>query len=68
MPGRGTWLHPRRHCLENARRRRAFDRALRGRFTYDDLLDQQIEAIERSSIATHDRADNGHDPGKRVGS
>jgi uncharacterized protein len=29
LPGRGAWLHPRRECLEAARRRRAFQRALR---------------------------------------
>jgi uncharacterized protein len=29
MPGRGAWLHPDRACLELARRRRAFGRALR---------------------------------------
>ncbi|HZL02946.1 MAG TPA: YlxR family protein [Cellulomonas sp.] len=29
MPGRGAWLHPDRHCLELAERRRAFPRALR---------------------------------------
>lgn len=28
-PGRGAWLHPSRACLDLARRRRAFPRALR---------------------------------------
>ncbi len=30
LPGRGAWVHP--ECLETAIGRRAFDRALRGRF------------------------------------
>ncbi len=29
MPGRGAYLHPSPDCLERARRRRAFPRALR---------------------------------------
>jgi predicted RNA-binding protein YlxR (DUF448 family) len=29
LPGRGAWLHPLRECLEEAQRRRAFQRALR---------------------------------------
>ncbi|EHI12884.1 hypothetical protein KEK_18333 [Mycolicibacterium thermoresistibile ATCC 19527] len=29
LPGRGAWLHPNEQCLEAARRRRAFARALR---------------------------------------
>jgi predicted RNA-binding protein YlxR (DUF448 family) len=29
LPGRGAWLHPDQQCLDLARRRRAFPRALR---------------------------------------
>ncbi len=29
LPGRGAWLHPTTHCLDEAIRRRAFARALR---------------------------------------
>ena len=29
LPGRGAWLHPDLHCLDEAERRRAFPRALR---------------------------------------
>jgi uncharacterized protein len=29
LPGRGAYLHPSEECLERARRRRAFPRALR---------------------------------------
>jgi uncharacterized protein len=29
LPGRGAWLHPRRDCLQAARRGRAFQRTLR---------------------------------------
>jgi len=29
LPGRGAWLHPDRHCLDAAIRRRAIARALR---------------------------------------
>ena len=38
-PGRGAYLHPRRDCLERARRRRAIPRALRatGPLADDDL-------------------------------
>ncbi|MGM0385567.1 MAG: YlxR family protein [Actinomycetota bacterium] len=37
MSGRGAWLHTSSECLENARRRRSFDRALRGRFQLHDV-------------------------------
>ena len=54
MPGRGAWLHPRSACLDNACRRRACDRALRGRFTLDDVAGQMA--------ATMTGPTNGHDP------
>ncbi|NLI17225.1 MAG: YlxR family protein [Actinomycetales bacterium] len=43
MAGRGAWLHPSSQCLENARRRRSLDRALRGRFRVDDIADQLLD-------------------------
>ncbi|HON73724.1 MAG: YlxR family protein [Candidatus Lutibacillus vidarii] len=36
LPGRGAWLHPTLECLEHARRRRAFGRALRVQGATDD--------------------------------
>lgn len=33
LPGRGAYLHPDPQCIENALRRRAFARALRGQVT-----------------------------------
>lgn len=40
-PGRGAYLHPSQDCLEQARRRRAFPRALRasGMLADDGLAD-----------------------------
>jgi hypothetical protein len=35
-PGRGAYLHPSQECLEQARRRRAFPRALRVTRPLDD--------------------------------
>ena len=46
MPGRGAWLHPSSDCVEKARRRRACDRALRGRFSLDDVAGQLMAATQ----------------------
>src|SRR5262249_33695044 len=51
MPGRGAYLHPSQACLELARRRRAFPRALRApgppslRPTAEDLCGGTIPGI-----------------------
>ncbi len=39
-PGRGAWLHPSGQCLEQAIRRRAFVRALRGPADASNAADQ----------------------------
>ncbi|MBK7721647.1 MAG: YlxR family protein [Austwickia sp.] len=48
LPGRGAWLHPDPACLEQARRRRAFGRALRVADRRDlsavDAIDAFVEA------------------------
>jgi hypothetical protein len=50
LPGRGAYLHPRLACLELARRRRAFPRALRapGMLSLASLA-EYLEAVEADS-------------------
>ena len=47
-PGRGAWLHPDPACLDLARRRSAFARALRTVGPVD------LSGIDRQSLALHD--------------
>ncbi|WP_181768745.1 YlxR family protein [Streptomyces albidus (ex Kaewkla and Franco 2022)] len=50
LPGRGAYLHPTSACLENAVRRRAFNRAFRGPGPFDVTeLRQQVEQIEQAT-------------------
>ncbi|NCD19394.1 MAG: YlxR family protein [Actinobacteria bacterium] len=46
MPGRGAWLHPSSECLEKARRRHSFDRALRGRFQLEGVAGHLVAATQ----------------------
>ena len=50
LPGRGAYLHPTSACLENAVRRRAFNRAFRGPGPFDVAeLRHQVEQIEQAT-------------------
>jgi len=50
LPGRGAYLHPTAACLEQAVRRRAFNRAFRGPGPYDAAeLRRQTERIEQAT-------------------
>jgi len=51
LPGRGAWLCPDTACLLAARRRRAFERALRGPLAPDALgpLEALVAAAEAPS-------------------
>ncbi|WP_074467893.1 MULTISPECIES: YlxR family protein [Streptomyces] len=49
LPGRGAYLHPTSACLEQAVRRRAFNRAFRGPGPFDVAeLRRQVEQIEQT--------------------
>ncbi|WP_326687643.1 MULTISPECIES: YlxR family protein [unclassified Streptomyces] len=50
LPGRGAYLHPVPACLEQAVRRRAFNRAFRGPGPFD--LAELREHVERTAQAT----------------
>ncbi|MGV0834802.1 DUF448 domain-containing protein [Mycolicibacterium thermoresistibile] len=54
LPGRGAWLHPDLQCLETARRRRAFARALRIPGSPDT-----------TAVIEHVAAATGSSPGQR---
>ncbi|WP_369201353.1 YlxR family protein [Streptomyces sp. PU-14G] len=49
LPGRGAYLHPVPSCLEQAVRRRAFNRAFRGPGPFD--VAQLREQVERNAQA-----------------
>ncbi|NYD55094.1 hypothetical protein BKA02_002149 [Microbacterium pseudoresistens] len=46
MPGRGAWVHPTSDCVDTARRRRAFTRALRVPASVD-FAESDIQTIEK---------------------
>lgn len=48
MPGRGSWLHEKTECLENAVERKAFLRSFRGKADLEQVTDlvKQIEQAE----------------------
>ena len=48
MPGRGSWLHKKTGCLENAVERKAFLRSFRGKADLEQVTDlvKQIEQAE----------------------
>jgi predicted RNA-binding protein YlxR (DUF448 family) len=48
MPGRGSWLHKKTKCLENAVERKAFLRSFRGKVELEQVTDlvKQIEQAE----------------------
>ncbi|QPP06268.1 YlxR family protein [Streptomyces bathyalis] len=49
LPGRGAYLHPMSICLDQAVRRRAFNRAFRGPGPFDvTALRRQMEQIEQA--------------------
>lgn len=50
LPGRGAYLHPTPVCLEQAVRRRAFNRAFRGPGPFDTAeLFQRVRQIEQET-------------------
>jgi predicted RNA-binding protein YlxR (DUF448 family) len=52
--GRGAYLHPRRECVETAKRRRALERALRGPAPdglWDELLKYAGEFVQAHPMA-----------------
>ncbi|MFG3253590.1 YlxR family protein [Streptomyces sp. NPDC048172] len=52
LPGRGAYLHPVSACLEQAVRRRAFNRAFRGPGPFDIAdLREQVERAEQAGQA-----------------
>ena len=54
LPGRGAWVHPTVHCIENSVKRRAFGRALRVTSALDTA---QILAAVHSQPGTTEQAD-----------
>jgi uncharacterized protein len=49
LPGRGAYLHPMSICLDQAVRRRAFNRAFRGPGPFDvAAVRRQMEQIEKA--------------------
>lgn len=52
MPGRGAWVHPTPECVEAARRRRAFARALR--------VSPALEFPEAEDMQTLEKRLNGY--------
>nr|NLD40657.1 YlxR family protein [Actinomycetales bacterium] len=54
--GRGAWLHPSSSCLEQAVRRRSFQRALRGQ------LDTSTAADQLRLVTIDHRGPNGPEP------
>lgn len=50
LPGRGAYVHPDIACLEQAVRRRAFNRAFRGPGPFDTAeLRKHVEQIEQAT-------------------
>jgi uncharacterized protein len=50
LPGRGAYVHPRIACLDQAVRRRAFNRAFRGSGPFDTAeLRKHVEQVEQAT-------------------
>nr|WP_243442547.1 YlxR family protein [Schaalia vaccimaxillae] len=51
LPGRGAWLHPDSVCVEKARHRRSFQRALRIRADIGEDAWDNLEKIAQQATA-----------------
>ena len=51
-PGRGAYLHPNQPCIDQARRRRALERALKGR-VLDDFWNTKLSPAPSGEYPAH---------------
>ncbi|WP_085242063.1 YlxR family protein [Mycobacterium europaeum] len=62
LPGRGAWLHPVPHCVQQAIRRRAFTRALRiDRPPDTSALVEHLESLEALDLPGNRRGSKEHE-------